>query len=219
MFDLEQAIIAWRQQMLAAGIKSPVPLEELENHLREEIEQQTKSGRSEAEAFESAVQRLGQIEAVQGEFEKIPRTKDALHWKFLEITFGLFASVFPWCLYRTVLHFKPGYLADLTPGQQTSSVAAVALFVLLAWSGRLGCKLLPLIRAKRTRDIATVFCAAPVLLWWIIFMNCIVPRHDFDMGQLTVVILWGFITPAGAVLGLSWGIEAAARNESAAFAS
>jgi len=37
MFDLEQAIIAWRQQMLAAGIKSPVPLEELENHLRDEI--------------------------------------------------------------------------------------------------------------------------------------------------------------------------------------
>ena len=38
--------------MLAAGIKTPVPLEELESHLREEIEQQTKLGLSEAEAFE-----------------------------------------------------------------------------------------------------------------------------------------------------------------------
>ena len=37
MFGLEQAIADWRQQMLAAGIKTPVPLEELEIHLREDI--------------------------------------------------------------------------------------------------------------------------------------------------------------------------------------
>ena len=30
MFDLEQAIAGWRRQMQAAGIKTPVPLEELE---------------------------------------------------------------------------------------------------------------------------------------------------------------------------------------------
>ena len=40
MFDLEKAIANWRKQMLAAGIKMPAPLEELEIHLREEIEQQ-----------------------------------------------------------------------------------------------------------------------------------------------------------------------------------
>ena len=38
MFDLEQSIRNWRKQMLAAGIKSPVPLDELEIHLRDEIE-------------------------------------------------------------------------------------------------------------------------------------------------------------------------------------
>ena len=43
MFDLEQSIADLRRQMLAAGIKTPVPLEELEIHLREEIEQQSKS--------------------------------------------------------------------------------------------------------------------------------------------------------------------------------
>ena len=37
MFDLEQSIAEWRRQMLAAGIKTPVPLEELEIHLREDI--------------------------------------------------------------------------------------------------------------------------------------------------------------------------------------
>jgi hypothetical protein len=29
MFKLEQSIMEWRRQMLAAGIKAPVPLEEL----------------------------------------------------------------------------------------------------------------------------------------------------------------------------------------------
>ena len=47
MFNLEKEISEWRQQMLAAGVKSPVPLEELESHLREDIEQQVQSGLSE----------------------------------------------------------------------------------------------------------------------------------------------------------------------------
>ena len=51
MFDLEQSIAEWRQQMLAAGIKTPVPLEELEIHLREEIERQMKSGLNEQTGF------------------------------------------------------------------------------------------------------------------------------------------------------------------------
>ena len=37
MSDLEQSIAEWRKQMLAAGIETPVPLEELEIHLREDI--------------------------------------------------------------------------------------------------------------------------------------------------------------------------------------
>jgi hypothetical protein len=44
MFDLDQAISNWRTHMLVAGIKTPMPLDELENHLREEIEQQMQSG-------------------------------------------------------------------------------------------------------------------------------------------------------------------------------
>jgi hypothetical protein len=70
MFDLEKSILEWRQQMLAAGIKTPVPLEELEIHLREEIDQQMKSGLSEQEIFNSAVQKIGQANMIQNEFQK-----------------------------------------------------------------------------------------------------------------------------------------------------
>ena len=44
MFNLEQAITEWRQRMLAAGLRSPVPLDELESHLRDEIERQVRAG-------------------------------------------------------------------------------------------------------------------------------------------------------------------------------
>jgi len=56
--------------MLAAGIKSPVPLEELEIHLREEIERQMKSGLEEQEIFNSAVQKIGQAGLLRMEFKK-----------------------------------------------------------------------------------------------------------------------------------------------------
>lgn len=71
MFDLEQVIVNWRNQMLAAGIQSPVPLEELEIHLREEIEQQMKLGLSGQKAFEISLQQIGQAQPLKTEFKKI----------------------------------------------------------------------------------------------------------------------------------------------------
>lgn len=71
MFDLEQAIANWREQMLAAGIKTPVPLEELEIHLREEIDRQIKSGMNAGQAFQHAVQEIGCARELQNEFSKV----------------------------------------------------------------------------------------------------------------------------------------------------
>src|SRR5271157_121500 len=70
MFNLEQAIAEWRRQMLSAGIKSPVPLEELEIHLREDVEQGMRSGLAAPAAFETAVQRMGQADRLKAEFKK-----------------------------------------------------------------------------------------------------------------------------------------------------
>jgi hypothetical protein len=74
MFDPEQSIADWRQQMLAAGIQNPVPLEELENHLRDEVERQLHSGTSNQRAFEIAVQQIGKAGALNQEFEKTEST-------------------------------------------------------------------------------------------------------------------------------------------------
>jgi hypothetical protein len=77
MFNLEHAVADWRRQMLAAGIKTPVPLEELEDHLREDVEQRMRSGLTEPQAFEAAAQRVGQARVLNNEFLKVHGTKKA----------------------------------------------------------------------------------------------------------------------------------------------
>ena len=89
MFDLEQAIADWRQQMLAAGIQSPAPLEELENHLREEIERRLKSGLEGQMAFEIAAQQMGQASAIKREFKK--STMKTFNWKVATLAFTALA--------------------------------------------------------------------------------------------------------------------------------
>jgi hypothetical protein len=70
-FNLEQSIAEWRRQISAAGIKTPAHLDELESYLRDEIAQQTKLGLTAAEAFLTAIQKLGPASAVHNEFKKV----------------------------------------------------------------------------------------------------------------------------------------------------
>jgi hypothetical protein len=81
MFNLEQAISDWRRQMAAGGLKSPEVVNELESHLRDDVEQQIRSGIGEEQAFEAAVQRIGQANALKREFKKAGGIKWALHKK------------------------------------------------------------------------------------------------------------------------------------------
>jgi hypothetical protein len=95
MFDLEQAVKKWRQRMRAAGVKAPVPLDELESHLREDIERQTRSGLSAEQAFAAAVERIGGAGALKREFAKIGGIKRALLGKLKGIFAGAFIPLPP----------------------------------------------------------------------------------------------------------------------------
>lgn len=75
MFDLEQSISSWRQQMLAAGIQSPATLEELELHLREETVRQEQLGLDAGQAFEASVRLIGRAGLLKKEFDKSNHSK------------------------------------------------------------------------------------------------------------------------------------------------
>src|SRR6185295_14174952 len=105
MFNLEQAIIEWRKQMLNAGIKTPVPLDELESHLREDIDKQMRSGLDAQRAFDIAVQRIGQAAPLKREFAKVGQVMSAQEHKLtwilctvcivLDILIGVFVLFVP----------------------------------------------------------------------------------------------------------------------------
>ena len=82
MFDLEKCISDRRKQMIEAGIKTPVPLEELERHLREDIERQLESGMNRREAFDFAIQQIGQAGTLRKEFGKVGEVMPARQRKF-----------------------------------------------------------------------------------------------------------------------------------------
>ena len=100
----------------------------------------------------------------------------------------------------------------MTSGQLIAAMAAVVVFPLLAWSGRLSYRLFPVIPTKRTRDAIHLAYILPMALWWLAF-RLILPHYDFTVGQLFVTILWALLPPMGACIGLTWGIETAARKE------
>src|SRR4051812_47664475 len=69
MREIEQLISEWRKE-LARRI-GPERLEEIEEHLRELIEVNLRSGTPPAEAFRKAADRLGSTEIISKEFEKL----------------------------------------------------------------------------------------------------------------------------------------------------
>src|SRR6476659_7371296 len=71
MHNLEQSISEWRRTMRTAPNVGPEILDELENHLRETVEQLVSSGVSGTDAFQQAVSLLGPPEKFAAEFGKL----------------------------------------------------------------------------------------------------------------------------------------------------
>jgi hypothetical protein len=71
MFDLELNIRSWSDLVKEKGHFTESDVLELEDHLRDEIEDLIKVGLSEEEAFLISVKRLGNVHAISNEFSKI----------------------------------------------------------------------------------------------------------------------------------------------------
>jgi hypothetical protein len=85
MHNLEQLITEWRKTMGTAPNVSSQTLDELENHLRENVNQLVRAGMTEAEAFERAVTQLGSAPAMASEFQKLNQST----WLPVKVVAGL----------------------------------------------------------------------------------------------------------------------------------
>jgi hypothetical protein len=59
MFNLNQAISEWRKKMAEGGIKTSAILDELESHLREDVERKAQAGTDAETAFIDAMKKIG----------------------------------------------------------------------------------------------------------------------------------------------------------------
>ena len=75
MVEVERAISDWRREMQCRGIKGAETLDELECHLREDLEVHVCSGMEIQDAFDAARADIGQSESLGLEFKKIRLTE------------------------------------------------------------------------------------------------------------------------------------------------
>jgi hypothetical protein len=71
MFDLKNEINKWRRALSETQMCNRSDLDELESHLKDEMDQLRSQGLSEEEAFLVGTHRLGQPDALAGEFAKV----------------------------------------------------------------------------------------------------------------------------------------------------
>src|ERR1043166_9250687 len=86
MENLENKIAEWRKQM-ADGM-DPSALDELESHLRDDIENELRSGAAPQQAFATAVRRIGPASVIVSEFKKVAKTRWELLRKLKELFGG-----------------------------------------------------------------------------------------------------------------------------------
>jgi hypothetical protein len=70
MFNLSKALDDWRNQMVSEGIRPGFVLDELESHLREEVENQIGMGTPGEQAFQMAIASLGHGIELKNEFRR-----------------------------------------------------------------------------------------------------------------------------------------------------
>jgi hypothetical protein len=187
MFNLETAIAEWRRQMIAAGIKTPVPLEELENHLREEIERQIKCSTDEEQAFKLAVERIGQGGKLREEFAKVEdvaRMKKRALLRRLCVVAGV-AIVY--CQLAVVWYLGARAGSMQISGMDIAlALGAAAPLILLGWAGPYIAELLPVIREGWVIAITLALLFLVALLFRIVFPAI----SPVNFVHLQIVFLW-----------------------------
>ena len=139
-FDLERQVRAWRETISSdlGASGRPEVIDELESHLRDDIEQFVRAGRTPAQAWDAALARLGESPKLAAEFRKFPPAAPAawLPARAAEVLLALcavLAAIFiasrfgrprmTVLLATHVFTVTVGYLATLTVGM--TAVAAV----------------------------------------------------------------------------------------------
>lgn len=206
MFNLDEAMAEWRTRMVAAGIKSPAVLDELESHLREDVDERMRSGSNAPVAFAAAVERLGQANRLKVEFEQA-EGKVALGRQGWLRTFAMAVGIL------SGIYFL-GFSACGLLKHELGAWHRVLGFSALGAMGVLGTGSLLLSRRflgtaePRIKTAAAFGGPALWIAWMLGFFHVILPHCELETASLIVALLWALVPGAvlvGASLGLAEG--------------
>ncbi len=209
MFNLELSIAEWRKGMRAAGIETPAPLEELEGHLREDVEIQVRNGIDASRAFEIAVRNIGRSDSLGKEFGKIGSARRAMLRRFMDVLcIPLVASI-------VTLGAWTFYECEMSPLQQILGFTAIACILLTACGWRHVVRFLPVIPEKRHRNIIGICGVWGAILAWALICNFIAEHwlRGLSDDQMVLLALWSvFPMTILTVLGMGLSLDRGARE-------
>lgn len=188
--------------MAAGGIKEAAVLDELESHLREEIERQMRAGASEERSFAIAAQKIGPANTLKTEFLK--NGFASLLEKLMIAIAVLFAAFGIFLTSVTLIFCYSGW------GERLVGFAALAIILLAIFGWSRIIPHLPVIPEKRKRLAIELGCFFGGFGICTLYMQLIVHLESSD-SMLPVVAFWGLI-PIATGLGLANAIEQAARR-------
>jgi hypothetical protein len=205
MFNLDDAIAEWRRQMLDAGINTPVPLDELEDHLRDDVQAQVRAGLSVQQAFAISARRIGEAHALKTEFAKAGDTTGAVR-KLMVCSCAVLIGLIFLLSGFTFLQMQMGL------GEQILAYAAVTFTLGAACSWRHAVPFLPMIPSKRKRMAIGSACILFGILCTSFFTNFVLPHFERNHdGQLPAIGFWA-VFPIAVFSGLGLGLMMSAQD-------
>jgi hypothetical protein len=206
MFDLEQSITEWRQRMSRGGVKALAVLDELESHVREDVERQMRSGVETQKAFELAVKKIGPASLLKKEFKKsraaVIGEKLMLAAAVLVLAFGAFLSMAALLLcYQTTGERVMGFI-----------VISLSFGTICVWPAFI--PRLPVIHPKRKLHAWQVTFLAAGFAVSTFYVQLILPHFMRTGDGLIPAIGFFACFPIAIGLALAAGLDRAARGTS-----
>lgn len=190
--------------MIAGGIKTPVPLEELESHLREDVERQMQLGVSAEPAFHRAVEDIGSGEKLEQEFAKVRELKRMRTRQVLRRWSAIAGTALVYSTLATVwfIGVRQGTL-QITWSEVALAAGAIIPMIGFGWAGNSLAKYLPV--STQGVSLAAAFGviilgAASLRLFW----NTITPAN---LVHTQIILLWTLSPLVGVGNGLSAWVD------------
>ncbi|MHC4856173.1 MAG: hypothetical protein ACYS72_07190, partial [Planctomycetota bacterium] len=195
MFELEKAIQNWRSGLLQSQNVLESDADELENHVRDEVDSLILAGLSAEEAFMVSSHRIGDNEAVGQEFAKVNpgmAWRRRAFWMF----FGILVSILVGGIATLCSQGSAALLVWLNVSAYGSGIASILIhigvFMALLFAVIFGLSLFAKsVKSKFSMSMALVFCIISIFAITALEVN-IFGMETF--GQLVLASRYGIVT-------------------------